>query len=170
LSKLVIVLGEQPGVDGTFPVELQNRVELANRQVSPGDTIIFTGGETTKGVPAEAELAFRYFECICRYRVNVRLESSSKTTGDNIRLSRGIAEKMEEKADSIVVIGRASQIPKTKVFMMKLWPEADATYISGIDTKPLWWRLVDQSVFLLLAHLDPHDTVVRWLTKKARNG
>lgn len=168
--RIILVLGEKPGSDGKLPDELKDRVEQVPQYINPGDTVIFSGGETTKGVRSEATLAIDYFQKICSTAVDIFSENRAKTTGQNIMYSRDYALNKKLSHECVVVIGRVSQIPKTRVFMKKLWPEARAVFVSCLDTKPLWYRILDQTGFWFLAHIDPKDRLLSIVAKFLRNG
>jgi hypothetical protein len=75
--------------------------------------------------------------------------------------------KLGLQPKELLVYHRPSAIPKTKVLYKHLWPGVETKFIPGYcDMAPLPYRILDRSIFWLLAHLDPYETGFLWRSLK----
>lgn len=183
-TTVVVVLGEKPENKREIHAELEDRLTHAARYTtsdSPGDVhVVFTGGITRKGCIAESWGAISWVgrqNNLFRRGTTLHTEDHSKTTWEHIVEAQNLLRQSCVIPTLLVIICRKSQLPKVRVFVPRLWTlgTPEIKYVGGVDTKPLIWRIVDQTIFVALAYIDPHELwIARWvnyaLKKVARNG
>lgn len=171
--RLHIVHGNKSLSDGTLHPEYRERIVRALSRARMDDVIVLTGGETRKGHPAEAVAAKAFLrENGYRSRSAVLLEAESLTTGDNIEMTRKMIETRDLEFDVAFVYHRTSALPKTRVLYERLWPGIGRMeFVPCRDTAPLYYRLLDRTLLVYLAHYDPHQVgpLFRFLKRMFRN-
>lgn len=168
ITEAVICLGEYPKQDGTIHEEHKNRVDLAVTTCASDECIlVLTGGVTQKDTPAEAVLAQQYL--VEKYGDKITLitllEDRSMSTAQNFVFTRELLAKEHIAPTTITIVGRKSQLPKAVVYARKTWPGVKLRTIVGIDTKPLWYKVADSTLFRFLAYLDLEEQFHKMLFK-----
>lgn len=160
--------------DGALDDEIKSRIMQASREFKSGDLMVFTGGITRAGYPAESVVARDWAIAEGHIRIEDALvEEAARSTGENIMFTRALIKQMNFKFYWVRIYHRASAIEKTRVLYAKLWQEVTRSrFVSGIDQSSLFYRTLDRTLFVLLAHIDPREEGRFWqfLKKKFRNG
>jgi|GEM_PF-6969398 len=179
----IVVLGNKLKKNG-LDKEVTQRCELAveeaqrfrDKDNSSQVVVVLSGGETVAGLPAEATVAEPYLARLLSAKavhdVVVLLETSAKTTAENILFSQELLRAKEYVLDELVIIGRASQIPKCHPIVWWLWDlgKPRVRYSKGIDTSPVLVQWFDRTAMLVLHAIDPEGHSLYPLKKLCRNG
>ncbi len=154
-----LVLGEQLNPNGDLPEEFQNRLRkcAADYHLGVLTYIIVSGAATIPSLPTEAAAAKHFLISVCNIDSQKILEEPlARTTGQNIRFSLSILRELG--AVSVRIFGRKSQKIKTLVYVNRLWQKRFITsFASCHDSKGFFFRLVDQTAMVFLAHIDPTE-------------
>ncbi len=96
------------------------------------------------------------------------LEKTSRTTGENIVFSQEILKEAGIVPNELVIIGRKSQLYKLRIIAWRIWDLGSPTirFVPGIDTTPLWYKLLDSLIMPFVNLIDPKDMFFLHFFKK----
>ena len=180
---VIMCLGEMLKEDGTLHQEHRVRIEEAYAQwqralaASYGEqrvVLVLTGGKTRPAFLSEASMAKLYFQKIAQdtgvalMPTQIIVEDISLTTAQNFFCAKKLCTDRDIRPSKVVIVARTSQAYKARVFAFWAWPFVKVTIVKTLDTKPLWYRLLDRTVLLLFAFLDPFERIRSFVTRLVR--
>lgn len=176
MNEVILVAGEKQNPDGSIHREYVDRLERARTlsRIYPDAVVVLTGGATREGHPSEALQASKVFLEMCEGNPPwTYLDQDSRTTSGNIVHAQTILRENDITPRKLIIIARKSAIPKIRVLIARLWTlgTPEIVCVAGMDTKPVWYRLVDRTAMVVLSCVDPADRWSLWVLRKlARNG
>lgn len=170
---LHVVHGNQLEEDGSITAEFITRIMKALTAAKSTDIVIITGGVTRAGFKSEAEAASDFIFDLNREPLPIiLLEMKSTTSGENITMMRDLVIANKLSPNRFFVYHRSSAIPKTKILYRKLWLECKhITFRPCWDSSGIIYRVLEYTLIVFLAEVDPHEKSLfwRWFKRRKRN-
>lgn len=130
-----------------------------------GDILVLSGGRTQASLPTEAEAGLASLPEAVQKRTI--LETSAKTTSENIQHTKRLLTRFDEQAmESLVVVTSTEHVPRVRYLVRQLWPEVyDRTSFVGVG-EPEFRERVCEFALRILARVDPYNRVFLAIPRK----
>lgn len=165
--RIVLALGVRLRPTGhpgpRYMLRLEKAAKLMMR--GDGDMLVLSGGRTRAGLPSEAEAGLMLLpDAVQRKTI---LETSAKTTSENIQRARRLLTKLGGQAvESLTVVTSTEHVPRVRCLVRQCWPEVyERTSFVGVG-EPEFRERVREFVLGVLARIDPYDRVFLAIPRK----
>lgn len=168
-KNVIIVLGN-PVENGQLNKECKKRcykaIDLLKDDPNYLDSdyaIILSGGVTKSNQPSEAKAMYDYLaKHLAKYNLAplILQEDESLTTAQNILFTIGLLKKHRTVPKKVTIVGRSSQLPKTRDIVNKVWNYRSPTFeyvAGGVDNTSFLHQIADRTIMRVLSRLDPYD-------------
>lgn len=165
--RIVLALGvrlQSTGEPGPrYKLRLAKAAELL--MSGTGDILVLSGGRTQAGLQSEAEVGLASLpEAVQRRTI---LETSAKTTSENIQHAKRLLTKLGGQAvGSLVIVTSTEHVPRVRCLVRQFWPEVyGRTSFVGVG-EPEFCERLREFVLRILARVDPYDRVFLVIPRK----
>lgn len=145
-SEAVVVLGYRNAGDRANRVNRwRARAGLRSQQPELGPTRLVLCGGAPHGTVTEAELLAGYVTERCGYSGDLKLETESRTTRENIVN----AVPLIEDADRIKIVSHPMHAEKARFYLARLRPDLAGKLVPGREYRPGEWILLKPMLALI---------------------